>query len=104
MCTLFVAGFKKRTRIQDEGVSDWKEPRPKRSKRNAEMLKKVVVLLDTDVIRENGKVTMPSTIHLAQLRKPEKGQYNSINFTSEMTKGDVLRQLHLNFPILQNKR
>lgn len=67
--------------------------------------KSVVVLLDSDVtVSENGQVFMPNTIEMAKLKKPKKGQYRKITFTSEMTKEDVLITLHCNFPILREKR
>jgi len=41
---------------------------------------------------------------MAKLRKAEKGQYRRINFTSEMSKREVLSTLHSNFSIIRNKR
>ena len=89
-------------------ASSGEEPDAKRYKRNPDAPnpsgKSVVVLFDSDITEgENGQVFMPNTIKMAQIKKRGKGQYvGKINFTSEMTEKDVLEQLHLNFPILQN--
>ena len=96
----------KRTRRQD--VSFWEDPSAKRYKGNPDTstFKKVMVLLASDVIfMGSGEVGMSTTIDMAKLKKPEKGQYkNRIKLTFEMTEEDVLRQLRLHFPILRNKR
>ncbi len=89
--------------------SSGEEPSPKRYKGDPDAPKpgkSVVVLLDSDVtVGENGQVFMPNTIEMAKLKKKEKGQYvGKITFSSEMTKEDVLKQLHSNFPVLKDKR
>ncbi|KAL9954395.1 hypothetical protein ACROYT_G041927 [Oculina patagonica] len=86
--------------------SDWEEPNAKRYKGDTAIFKNVMVLLDSDVTdRKNGQVAMPSSMDLAGLRKPEKGRYKGkIEFTTMMTKEDVLQKLHSIFPILQNTR
>ncbi|XP_078351308.1 uncharacterized protein LOC144636041 [Oculina patagonica] len=86
--------------------SDWVEPNAKRYKGDTAIFKNVMVLLDSYVTdRKNGQVAMPSSMDLAGLRKPEKGRYKGkIEFTTMMTKEDVLQKLHSIFPILQNTR
>lgn len=88
--------------------SSGEEPSPKRHKGDPDAPKpgkSVVVLLDSDVTVRDGHVFMPNTIEMAQLKKPDKGQYvGKLNFTSEMTEEDILEQLQLNFPILKDKR
>ena len=93
-------------------MSGGEEPTAKRHKGDPDTEtrkngKNCVVLLESDVkIRENDRlVFMPNTIEMAQLKKPEKGQFKqNIKFTSEMTEIDVQRELLRNFPILENKR
>lgn len=80
------------------------EPNAKRH-RGDPYTKSVVVLFDGDVtVRENGEVYMPNTIEMAQLKKPGKGQFAKISFTSEMTERDVHKTLRFNFPLLSYKR
>ena len=80
------------------------EPNAKRH-RGDPYTKSVVVLFDGDVtVRENGEVYMPNTIEMAQLKKPGKGQFAKISFTSEMTEEDVHRKLCSYFPILSYER
>ena len=80
------------------------EPNAKRH-RGDPNAKSVVVLFDSDVtVRENGEVFMPNTIEMAQLKKPGKGQFAKISFTSEMSEEDVHKALCFNFPILSYKR
>ena len=80
------------------------EPNAKRH-RGDPNVKSVVVLFDSDVkVRENGEVCMPNTIEMAKLKRPVKGQFAKISFTSEMSEEDVHKALCFNFPILSYKR
>ncbi|KAJ7331223.1 hypothetical protein OS493_020005 [Desmophyllum pertusum] len=98
--------------MKQSNMSGGEEPTAKRHKGDPDTEtrkngKNCVVLLESDVkIRENDRlVFMPNTIEMAQLKKPEKGQFKqNIKFTSEMTEIDVQRELLRNFPILENKR
>lgn len=88
----------------ENDASIGEEPNAKRH-RGDPNTKSVVVLFDSDVkVRENGKVCMPNTIDMAQLKKPGKGQFAKISFTPEMTEEDVHKKLCFNFPILSYKR
>ena len=91
----------------ENDASSGEGPNAKRRRRDpdAKPKKGVVVLLDSDVsFSVNGQVLMPNTIEMAKLKKPENGQYCRINFTSEMSKREVLSTLHSNFSIIRNKR
>ena len=67
--------------------------------------KNVVVLKRSDVITRNEMVFMPNTIEMAQLKKPEKGQFKTnVQFSSKMSDKDVKRVLEEIFPFLGNKR
>ena len=97
------------TKSGESDASSGEEPNPKRCRRDPSAVhaKSVMVLLDSDVsVSENNRnvVLMPNTIEMAQLKKPEKGRYAKINFTSEMTQMDVLTALHSQFPILRTKK
>ena len=100
----------KRTKSGESDVSSGEEPNAKRHRGdpNAQTpAKSVMVLLDSDVSVSNNNgnvVLMPDTIEMEQLKKPEKGQFGNIPFTSGMTQRDVLTALHLQFPILRTKR
>lgn len=95
-----------------EDVSSSDEPDPKRhmndnsgsTKRKRELnLKNVMVLLDCDVKPRDGKFYMPITIEMAQLKKPERGQFRTeIKFTKTMTEKDVEEELRRHFPILRD--
>ena len=97
------------TKSGESDTSSGKEPNAKRRRRdpNALHTKTVTVLLDSDV-RVSGNnpnvVLMPNTIEMAQLKKPGKGQFAKISFTSEMTERDVHKTLRFNFPLLSYKR
>ena len=55
--------------------------------RDAPIRKSVVVLKRSDVsIGSSGAVLMPNTIEMAQLKKPEKGQFKTGQFSRKMTK------------------
>ena len=89
---------------ENDDASIGEEPNAKRH-RGDPNAKSVVVLFDSDVkVRENGEVSMPNTIEMAELKKPGKGRYAKISFTSEMTEEDVRKTLCFNFPILSCKR
>ena len=89
----------------ENDTSIGEEPNAKRHRGDPNTKKSVVVLFDSDVtFRENGEVCMPNTIEMAQLKKPEKGQFAKIFFTLEMTEEDVHKELCFNFPILSYKR
>lgn len=66
-------------------------------------LKNVVVLLGRDVRRKGDKVFMPNTIEMAQLKKPERGQFKKrIKFTRTMTEKDVEEELRRHFSIIRD--
>ena len=68
--------------------------------------KNVTVLLPSDVIKQSDNLVFkPNTMKMAEIRKPEKGQYAPrIKFTSEMTKSDVEKQLRDTFQILRDPK
>ena len=96
----------------DEDVSSSDEADPNRQKRDnsgsikrkrESKLKNVMVLLDDDVRKEDGKVYMLNSIEMAQLKKPERGQLKTkINFTETMTEKNVEEELRKHFPILRD--
>jgi len=94
----------------ESDTSSGEEPNAKRHGRDPTAQshsKSVIVLLESDVSvsKDNRNVvSMPNTIEMGWLKKPHKGQYGKMTFTSEMTQMDVRRALHLKFPILRNKR
>jgi len=83
------------------------EPNAKRHKRDPNAptpAKSVVLLFDSDVtVGENGKVGMPNTIEMAQIKKTEKGRFVKISFSREMSEEDVHREICSYFPILSCK-
>ena len=67
--------------------------------------KSVVVLKGSDVTRRNENVFMPNTIEMAQLKKPEKGQFKTnVQISSKMTEVDIKRKLIETFPFLEHQR
>ena len=98
------------TKSRESNASSGEEPNDNTRRRDPNprtRTKNVMVLLDSDVpVSKNNKnvVFMPTITEMAWLRKPEKGQYGKLTFTSEMTQMDVLTALHLKFPILRTKR
>ena len=67
--------------------------------------KSVVVLKDSDVTRRNEIVFMPNTIEMAQLKKPEKGQFKTnVQISSKMTEMDIKEILVATFPFLGHQR
>lgn len=98
------------TKSGESDASSGEEPNAKRCRRDSNAqtrVKSIMVLLGSDVsVSKNNRnvVLMPTTIDLAQLKKPGRGQYGKMTFTSEMTQRDVLTALCLTFPILRTKR
>ena len=67
--------------------------------------KSVVVLKDSDVTTRNENVFMPNTIEMAQLKKPEKGQFKTnVQISSKMMETDIKRILVETFPFLEHQR
>ncbi|PFX14048.1 Nephrocystin-3 [Stylophora pistillata] len=95
----------------EEDMSSSDEPDPKRQKRDnlgsttrkrESNLKNVLVLTSHDVRKKDGKVYMPNTIEMAQLKKPERGQFKTkIKFPKTMTGKDVEEELRRQFLVLK---
>ena len=67
--------------------------------------KSVVVLKRSNVTTRDKLVFMPNTIEMAQLKKPEKGQFKTnVQISSKMTEMDVKRALLEIFPFLEHQR
>ena len=67
--------------------------------------KSVVVLKDSDVTTGNENVFMPNTIEMAQLKKPEKGQFKTkVPISSKMTETEIKKMLVEIFPFLEHQR
>lgn len=67
--------------------------------------KNVVVLTNNDVEEKDCIVFMPNTIEMAQLKKPQKGQFKTnVQISSKMTERDIKQILEEAFPFLKNKR
>ena len=67
--------------------------------------KSVVVLKDSDVTTRNENVFMPNTIEMAQLKKPEKGQFKTnVPISSKMTEAEIKKMLVEIFPFLEHQR
>ena len=64
----------------------------------------VVVLKTSDITVRDNDVFMPNTIEMAQIKKPEKGQFKKVQITKEMTEGNVKEKLLETFPYLRNHR
>ena len=64
----------------------------------------VVVLKTSDITVRDNDVFMPNTIEMAQIKKPEKGQFKKVQITKEMTEGNVTAKLLETFPYLRNHR
>ena len=61
--------------------------------------KTVVLLKKENCERRNGKVYMPNTIEMAQIKKPVRGQYKAnVQFSKIMGKDMVRQRLHEEFP------
>ena len=67
--------------------------------------KSVVVLKSSDVTRRGGIVFMPNTIEMAQIKKPEKGQFQTnVQISLRMTEEDIKEMLVNIFPFLGHQR
>ena len=64
----------------------------------------VVVLKKSDVKIRGNDVFMPLLIEMAQMKKAERGQFNKIQISAEMTERDVIETLLGTFPYLRNQR
>lgn len=59
----------------------------------------VVLLKNDDYSRKNGKVYIPNTIEMAQIKKPIRGQYKKyVQFSKNMDEDMVKHQLQEAFP------
>ena len=95
----------------EEDVLSSDEPDPKRHKRDnlgsttrkrESNLKNVLVLTSRDVRKEDGKVFMPNTIEMAQLKKPKRGRFKTkIKLPKTMTVKNVEAELRDQFPVLR---
>lgn len=95
----------------EEDVSRSDEPDPKRQKRDnlgsttrkrESNLKNVLVLTSRDVRKKGGKVFMPNTIEMAQLKKPKRGRFKTkIKLPKTMTVKNVEAELRDQFPVLR---
>ena len=78
---------------------------PNKKKLSTVSLKNVVALKESDVTIRNGVVFMPNTIEMAQIKKPEKGQFKTkMRISSSMTEGDIEQVLVEAFPFLKGQR
>ena len=68
------------------------------------LYRSVVVLKTSDITVRGNDVFMPNTIEMAQIKKPEKGQFKKVQITKEMTEGNVTEKLLETFPYLRNHR
>ena len=67
--------------------------------------KSVVVLKNSDVTTRNDIVFMPNTIEMAQLKKPDRGQFKTnVQISSKMTEADIKKILMETFPFLECRR
>ena len=64
----------------------------------------VVVSKTSDVKIRGNDVFMLMTIEMSQIKKPERGQFNKVEITKEMTERDVREKLLETFPYLRNQR
>lgn len=64
-----------------------------------------MVLKSCDVAERKGRVRMPNTIEMAQIKKKERGQFKTnVQFSSKMTESDIKRILVETFPFLKCQR
>lgn len=64
----------------------------------------VILLKNDDYGRKNGKVYIPNTIEMAQIKKPIRGQYKkNVQFSKNMDKDMVKCQLQEAFPAFDLK-
>ena len=67
--------------------------------------KNLVALKRNDVKEKDGIVFMPNTIEMAQLKKPEKGQFKTnVQISSKMSDIEIRKIIEESFPFLANKR
>ncbi|XP_068751052.1 uncharacterized protein [Montipora capricornis] len=64
----------------------------------------VVVLKHSDVTIRNKDVYMPTTIGMAQLKKPGRGQFRRVSINSSMTVEHIENLLKESFPCLEGQR
>ena len=80
-------------------------PHKKKKERGSPTGKNVVVLKPCDVVERDGRVFMPNTIEMAQLKKTEKGQFKTnVQISSLMTEMDIKNILVETFPFLKCQR
>ena len=85
----------------DELVSVKRMPK----KDEAPTEKNIVVLKSSDVTKRDELVFLPNTIEMAQLKKPEKGQFKTkVQISSKMTEVDIKNILVEKFPFLKHQR
>ena len=64
-----------------------------------------MALKRNDVKEKDGIVFMPNTIEMAQLKKPEKGQFKTnVQISSKMSDIEIRKIIEESFPFLANKR
>ena len=62
--------------------------------------RRVVLLKDSDCVKDNGKILMPTTIDMAKIKKPHTGQYNKeVLFSKSMSEEVVRQTLQKAFPL-----
>ncbi|XP_022808807.1 uncharacterized protein LOC111345793, partial [Stylophora pistillata] len=62
--------------------------------------RRVVLLKDSDCVRLDGKILMPTTIDMAKIKKPSTGQYNkNVQFSKSMSEELVRQTLQDAFPL-----
>ena len=96
--------------VDDESRSDEQDPIRHMSdnsgstaRRREAFSKNVVLLLDSDVQKKDGKVYMPKNKEMQRLKKPKHGQCKEdVKFTKTMTEKHVEEELRRHFPILRN--
>lgn len=61
--------------------------------------RRVVLLKDSDCVKHDGKIFMPTTIDMAKIKKPHTGQYNKeVLFSKSMSEEVVRQTLQKAFP------
>lgn len=61
--------------------------------------RRVVLLKDSDCVKQDGKIFMPTTIDMAKIKKPHTGQYNKeVLFSKSMSEEVVRQTLQKAFP------
>ena len=87
------------------GLPEFAVKRKKRAPAGTSTGKNIVFLKNSDVTIRDEIVFMPITIEMAQLKKPEKGQFKTnVQISSKMTEMDIKRILVENFPFLEHQR